>query len=86
LLNYDDWRVEGRPQSSQFLDYQVVNSDIEAERDYLRVGDHIVRVLTMKEAITETRPLVLDTLLKIPANFYVVTEWTPLPADTARKK
>ena len=66
LLNYDDWRVAGRPQSTQFLDYQVVNSDIEAERDHLRVGDHIVRVLTMKEAITETRPLVLDALLKIP--------------------
>jgi len=86
LLNYDAWRVVGRPQSTQFLDYQVVNSDIEAERDHLRVGDHIVRVLTMKEAITETRPLVLDALLKIPANFYVVTEWTPLPADKARKE
>ncbi|HEY4903748.1 MAG TPA: DUF4209 domain-containing protein [Candidatus Sulfotelmatobacter sp.] len=86
LLNYDDWRVAGKPQSTQFLDYQVVNSDIEAERDHLRVGDHIVRVLTMKEAITETRPLVLDALLKIPANFYVVTEWTPLPADKARKE
>jgi type IV secretion system protein VirB4 len=86
LLNYDDWRVVGRPQSTQFLDYQVVNSDIEAERDHLRVGDHIVRVLTMKEAITETRPLVLDALLKIPANFYVVTEWTPLPTDKARKE
>jgi len=86
LLNYDDWRVAGRPQSTQFLDYQAVNSDIEAERDHLRVGDHIVRVLTMKEAITETRPLVLDALLKIPANFYVVTEWTPLPADKARKE
>src|ERR1700692_1529982 len=85
LLNYDDWRVAGRPQSTQFLDYQVVNSDIEAERDHLRVGDHIVRVLTMKEALTETKPLVLDALLKIPANFYVVTEWTPLPTDKARK-
>jgi hypothetical protein len=53
---------------------------------HLRVGDHIVHVLTMKEAITETRPLVLDVLLKIPANFYVVTEWTPLPADKARKE
>jgi type IV secretion system protein VirB4 len=86
LLNYDNWRVAGRPQSTQFLDYQVVNSNIEAERDHLRVGDHIVRVLTMKEAITETRPLVLDALLKIPANFRVVTEWTPLPADKARKE
>jgi type IV secretion system protein TrbE len=86
LLNYDDWRVAGRPQSTQFLDYQVVNSNIEAERDHLRIGDHIVRVLTMKEAITETRPLALDALLKIPANFRVVTEWTPLPADKARKE
>jgi hypothetical protein len=63
-----------------------VNSNIEAERDHLRVGDHIVRVLTMKEAIAETRPLALDALLKIPANFRVVTEWTPLAADKARKE
>lgn len=86
MLNFDDWRIAGKPQSTQFLDYQVVNSNIEAERAHLRVGDHFVRVLTMKEAITETRPLVLDALLKIPANFYVVTEWTPLPADKARKE
>jgi type IV secretion system protein TrbE len=86
LLNYDEWRIAGRPQSTQFLDYQVVNSNIEAERDHLRVGDHVVRVLTMKEAITETHPLVLDALLKIPANFYVVTEWTPLATDKARKE
>jgi len=86
LLNYDDWRVAGRPRSTQFLDYQVVNSDIEAERDHLRVGDDIVRVLTMKEAIAETRPLVLDALLKIPANFHVVTEWTPLAATKGRRE
>jgi type IV secretion system protein VirB4 len=86
LLNFDDWRIAGSPKTSQFLDYQVSNSDIEAERDHLRVGDHFVRVLTMKEAIAETRPLVLDALLKIPGNFYVVTEWTQLPADKARKE
>jgi len=86
LLNYDDWRIADRPQSTQLLDYQVVNSNIEAERDHLRVGDHVVRVLTMKEAITETRPLVLDALLKIPASFMVCTEWTPLPTDKARKE
>jgi len=40
----------------------------------------------MKEAITETRPLVLDSLLKIPANFIVCTQWTPLPASKARKE
>ena len=86
LLNYDDRLIAGKLQSTQFRDYQVVNSDIESEHDQLRVGDYIGRVLTMKEAITETRPLVLDALLKIPANFPVVTEWTPLPADKARKE
>jgi type IV secretion system protein TrbE len=86
LLNYDAWRIAGKPQHTQFLDYQVVNSSIEAERDHLRVGDHSVRVLTMKEVIGETRPLVLDQLLKIPGNFYVVTEWTPLSMNKARKE
>src|SRR5580692_7402393 len=86
LVNYDDWRIAGKPQSTQFLDYQVVNSTIEAERDYLRVGDHFIRVLTLKEAIGETRPLVLDALLKIPGSFYVVTEWAPIATDKARKE
>jgi type IV secretion system protein TrbE len=86
LLNYDDWRIAGTPKHTQFLDYQAVNSNIEAERDHLRVGDHYVRVLTMKEAIGETRPLVLDALLKIPANFCAVTEWVPLSAERARKE
>src|SRR5207248_531741 len=57
LLNYDRWRIEGRPQTGQFLDYQIANSNIDAERDHLRTGDHFVRVLTMKEAIAETKPL-----------------------------
>ncbi|WP_348270135.1 DUF87 domain-containing protein [Edaphobacter paludis] len=86
LLNYDATRIAGRPQSTQFLDYQVVNSNIEAERDHLRVGDHFVRVMTMKEAITETRPLVLDSLLKIAGNFIVCTEWTPMTVAKARKE
>jgi len=86
LVNYENWRIAGKPQSTQLLDYQVVNSTIEAERDHMRVGDMQVRVLTMKEAITETRPLVLDSLLKISANFMVCTEWTPLATDKARKE
>ena len=64
----------------------MVNSDIEAERDHLRIGDHYVRLLTMKEAIAETRPMVLDRLLKINANFHVVTEWVPLSTAKARKE
>jgi type IV secretion system protein VirB4 len=86
LINYSDSQIAGRPQSTQYLDYQVVNSDIEAERDHLRVGRHFVRVLTMKESIVETRPLVLDSLLKISSNFTVCTEWVPLTQDKARRE
>ena len=86
LMNYDRWRIDGLPQSGQFLDYQIANSDIEAERDHLRVGSHVVRVLTMKEAIAETKPLVLKQLLEIQANFCIVTEWVPIETATARKE
>jgi type IV secretion system protein VirB4 len=86
LLNYSESQIAGRPHSTQYLDYQVVNSDIEAERDHLRVGRHFVRVLTMKESIVETRPLVLDSLLKISSNFTVCTEWIPIPQDKAARK
>ncbi len=86
LLNFDPWRIAGKPHSDQFLDFQVVNSDVEAERDHLRVGEHYVRILTMKEAIAETRPMVLGQLLKIPASFHIVTEWTPVSTSRARKE
>ena len=85
-MNYEDWRIEGRPKSTQFLDYQVANSEIEAERDHLRVGSHFVKVLTMREAIAETRPLVLKALLDIPANFIAVSEWVLLENAQARKE
>ncbi|HET9281378.1 MAG TPA: hypothetical protein VFR24_05395 [Candidatus Angelobacter sp.] len=87
LLNYEPWKIEAaRPKATQFLDFQLSESNIEAERDHLRVGDHVVRVLTMKEAVAETRPLILKQLLEIPANFYAVTEWAPIEQAKARKE
>lgn len=86
LINYDHSRIEGRPQNGQFLDYQIANSDVEAERDHLRVGNHFVRVLTMKEAIAETKPLVMKQLLEIQANFCIASEWVPIETSTARKE
>ena len=85
LLNFDKWRVEGKPNPDQYLDFQVVNSNIEAERDHLRVGDHFVRLFSMKDFITATKPMVLDQLLKIPHSFYAVSEWTPVENDKGKK-
>jgi type IV secretion system protein VirB4 len=44
------------------------------------------RVLTIKEAISETKPLVLKQLLELQANFCVVTEWVPIDNAVARKE
>src|SRR3989442_1620974 len=67
LLNYDDWRVAGRPQSAQFLDYQVVNSDIESERDCLRalgdgqsLGDFSLTIVLYGRSRTELDQLVAE--------------------------
>lgn len=69
-----------------YLDRQVCDSELEAHRGYLRVNDDYVRVLTLKELPSETRPLLLKGLLDIPPNFHVVTEWHPVDNAKARKE
>jgi type IV secretion/conjugal transfer VirB4 family ATPase len=68
------------------LDWQVCGSELEAHRGFLRVDDYYVRVLTLKELPSETRPLLLNGLLDIRANFHVVTEWHPVDGSKARKE
>jgi type IV secretion system protein TrbE len=68
------------------LDRQVCDSELEAHRGYLRLDDYYVRVLTLKELPSETRPLILRGLLDVPANFHVVTEWHPVDNARARKE
>jgi type IV secretory pathway VirB4 component len=70
----------------QRLDWQVCDSELEAHRGFLRVDHYYVRVLTLKELPGETRPLLLNGLLDIRANFHVVTEWHPVDAARARKE
>ncbi len=71
---------------SRHLDWQVCGSELEAHRGYLQMDDDYVRVLTLKELPSETRPLLLSSLLDIPANFHVVTEWHPVDNTKARKE
>jgi type IV secretion system protein VirB4 len=72
--------------SARHLDWQLCDSELEAHRGYLRVDDDYVRVLTLKELPSETRPLILNGLLDIPANFHVVTEWRQVDNAKARKE
>jgi type IV secretion system protein VirB4 len=86
LINYDRAPAKERPASTGNLDYQIADSNVEAERDHLRVGGQFVKVMTLKEAPSETGPLFLKDLLRVNANFFAVSEWTPLTPSEGRSE
>jgi len=87
LVNFRPSKIQDAPLcGARHLDWQICDSELEAHRGYLRVDDDYVRVLTLKELPGETRPLILNGLLDIPANFHVVTEWHPVDNSKARKE
>ena len=87
LVNFRPSKINDAPLcGARHLDWQVCDSELEAHRGYLRMDDDYLRVLTLKELPSETRPLILNGLLDIPANFHVVTEWHPVDNAKARKE
>jgi type IV secretion system protein VirB4 len=87
LVNFRPAKIQNaRLHGPRGLDWQLCDSELEAHRGYLRLDDDFVRVLTLKELPGETRPLLLNGLLDIPANFHVVTEWHPVDGGKARKE
>jgi type IV secretion/conjugal transfer VirB4 family ATPase len=87
LVNFRPSKIDAAPLSgTRHLDWQVCDSELEAHRGYLRMDDDYVRVLTLKELPGETRPLILNGLLDIQANFHVVTEWHAQDNAKARKE
>jgi type IV secretion/conjugal transfer VirB4 family ATPase len=87
LVNFRPSKIEEAPLCGmRHLDWQVCDSELEAHRGYLRLDDYYARVLTLKELPGETRPLLLNGLLDIPANFHVVTEWHPVDNAMSRKE
>jgi type IV secretion system protein VirB4 len=70
---------------SHSLDIQLAESEIEAHRGHLRVGDQFLKVLTVKEPPSETWPLILRDLMEIKASFTVVSECQPIDNGKARK-
>jgi type IV secretion/conjugal transfer VirB4 family ATPase len=75
-LNFDPLKLDNATlKHDTFLDYYLAESHLECHRSHLRVGDHYVKVLTLKEPSAHTFPLLLKGLLDVRANFHVVTEW-----------
>jgi type IV secretion system protein VirB4 len=87
LVNLRPTKIDDAPLcDARHLDWQVCDSELEAHRGYLRLDDDYLRVLTLKELPSETRPLLLQGLFDVPANFHVVTEWHPVTNEKARKE
>jgi type IV secretion/conjugal transfer VirB4 family ATPase len=75
-LNFDPLKIDtARLKHDTFLDYYLPESHLECHRGHLRLDDHYVKVLTLKEPSAHTFPLLLKGLLDVRADFHVVTEW-----------
>ena len=87
LVNFRPSKIADAPLcGARHLDWQVCDSELEAHRGYLRMDDDYLRVLTLKELPSETRPLLLQGLLDVPAKFHVVIEWHPVDNAKSRKE
>ena len=76
LLNYAPFKVEGvRLKYPRFVDYQLCGSALECHREFLRLDDYFVQVLTLKEPPARTFANMLRGLAEIPGNSLVASEW-----------
>ncbi len=86
ILNFaPDKLKHARLKHDTFLDYHVAASHLECHRNHLRVDDHFVKVLTLKEPSAQSFPLIFKRLLEVHANFYVVTEWKKEDSGKTRR-
>jgi type IV secretion system protein VirB4 len=87
FVNFRPSKINDAPPCSvHHLDWQLCGSELEAHRGYLEMDDDYVRVLTLKELPSTTRPLLLQGLFDVQANFHIVTEWHPVDHARARKE
>lgn len=76
ILNFSHVKIENaKLKHDTFLDYCLCESHLECHRRFLRVDDHYVKVLTLKEPSAQSFPLIFKKLLEIEANYFICTEW-----------
>jgi type IV secretion/conjugal transfer VirB4 family ATPase len=76
MLNFSPLKIENaRLKHDTFLDYYLAESHVECHRNFLRVDDYYVKVLTLKEPTAQTFPLILKRLLEVEANYFLCSEW-----------
>jgi type IV secretion system protein TrbE len=86
MLNFSPEQFEhARLPQDTFLDCSLCESELECHRGHLRVGDHYVKVLTLKEPSAQSFPLIFRKLQEAPANYHVVTEWKKEDSGKTRR-
>ncbi len=86
LVNYDPVVVDAaRLSHDVHLDYFVADSPVECHRDHLTVGQHAVKVLTMKEPPSQTFAHLLADLGTVPGEFIACLEWQRTASDRMRR-
>jgi type IV secretion/conjugal transfer VirB4 family ATPase len=76
LLNYDPAKAGAvRLREDTFLDYHAGDATLECHRSHLRLDDHHVRVLTLKEPPAQTFPHLFQALYEIPSNLILMNDW-----------
>jgi type IV secretion/conjugal transfer VirB4 family ATPase len=86
LVNYAPAVVDAaRLTHDTHLDYFVSDSAVDCHRDHLRVGDRLVKVLSMKEPPSQTFAFLLQDLYEIPGEFVACLEWQRIPSDRMRR-
>lgn len=86
LLNYASAKQEATLKYVEHLDYFACDSTLECHRDHLRLDDHHVEVLTLKEPPAQTFARLLKDLESLPSNFVVTSEWKRESNLSARKE
>jgi type IV secretion system protein VirB4 len=86
LVNYSPSVIEAaRLTHDTHLDYFVSDSEVECHRDHLRIGDRVVKVLSMKEPPSQTFAFLLQDLYEIPGEYIACLEWQRISSDRMRR-
>ena len=85
IFNVDPDKQGERLKFDVMTDKYLVSSPLESHTDHLTLDGYCTRVLTLRDEPSESRPLVLQQLLRIPATFYIATEWRTVETADAVK-
>lgn len=86
LLNYAPHKSEALAlKYESFIDYQACDSALECHREFLRVDDDFVQVLTLKTLPARTFAHLAASLCEIPCNAVMASEWKVESAPKVRR-